>query len=36
VPADGRLPLTVLLIERRGRDIAMLAAAVALEAATVH
>ena len=32
----GRLPLTVLMIERRGRDIAMAATVVALEAATIH
>ena len=33
---DGRLPLTVLLISRRGRDIAMVATTVALEVATIH
>ena len=33
---DGRLPLTVLMIERRRRDIAMMATTVALEVATVH
>jgi hypothetical protein len=33
---DGRLPLTVLMIERRGRDIAMVCTVTALEAATIH
>ena len=33
---SGRLPLTVLLVEQCGRDIAMLATTVALDAATVH
>ena len=33
---SGRLPLTVLLVDRRGRNVAMIATAVGLEAATVH
>ena len=32
----GRLPLTVLMIEKRRRDVAMVATTVALEAATIH
>jgi hypothetical protein len=32
----GRLPLTVLMIEKRRRDVAMVCTVTALEVATVH